>query len=188
MPPKGYVYFMQEKLHGSIKIGFTSSIHERMLNFGIRLPFDIELVHVIYSENATETEQLFHTQYSAKRLNGEWFRIDDEDIHQIKTCKFPDVIQQSIAGKYYRNDQTEITSKNVFKIPIKAIQIPDNLKQQQLNAKKTKTVKEYMIENQKPYKEVRVIKSNNQYTLLAGHREVMIAKELGWKDIEAIVL
>lgn len=66
-------------MHG-FKIGRAKSLKNRLSNFGLVLPFKIELVHALKSSNMARTEWHFHNLFSHKRIKGEWFNLTDEDI------------------------------------------------------------------------------------------------------------
>ncbi|WP_052520314.1 GIY-YIG nuclease family protein [Aneurinibacillus migulanus] len=99
-----FVYLIVEQLYGAIKIGSTKKLDQRIMQFGVKLPFDIKIIHILYSENGGDTEKLLHMHFKKKRLNGEWFSLNQEDISNIKNLKLPKHILQSINGRYYQND------------------------------------------------------------------------------------
>lgn len=92
----GYVYFVQEHMNGSFKIGKTKYIEKRMNVFGVKLPFEHKLVYLIKTGNHHQTEASFHRHFSAKRLEGEWFALNKEDINWIKKGNYTFKINQSI--------------------------------------------------------------------------------------------
>lgn len=93
---KGFVYFIQEDYAGRIKIGKTKNMEQRMETFDVKLPFNIELIHVIESQNHHYTEKLFHVYFANKRVNGEWFELGKEDIDWIKSKQYTKKIMESL--------------------------------------------------------------------------------------------
>ncbi|WNS82204.1 GIY-YIG nuclease family protein [Domibacillus sp. DTU_2020_1001157_1_SI_ALB_TIR_016] len=92
----GYVYFVQEHLNGSFKIGKTKHIDQRMNLFSVKLPFENELIFLIKSGNHHQTEVAFHKHFAHKRLEGEWFALTREDITWIKEKNYTEDINMTI--------------------------------------------------------------------------------------------
>ncbi|MDQ0428548.1 putative GIY-YIG superfamily endonuclease [Planomicrobium stackebrandtii] len=92
----GYVYFVQEYMNGSFKIGKTKNLEKRMNIFGVKLPFENKLIFLIKTGNHHQTEAAFHKHFSAKRLEGEWFALNKEDLAWIKAGKYTVEINQTI--------------------------------------------------------------------------------------------
>lgn len=74
----GYVYVIKSEY--GYKIGKTVNVKSRSQLFSVKLPFPIELVHYAWFDNYSEAERGFHDQFSHKRLEGEWFDLDHEDV------------------------------------------------------------------------------------------------------------
>jgi len=72
----GYVYFVQEYMNGTFKIGKTKHVERRMNLFGVKLPFENKLIYLILTANYHQTEVAFHKHFSDKRLEGEWFALN----------------------------------------------------------------------------------------------------------------
>lgn len=79
----GYVYFVEGD--GKTKIGKASHLNNRLKFFDLKLPFKITLIHTIKSNHYTECEKYFHEYFSSKRVNGEWFDLNDKDLEWIKS-------------------------------------------------------------------------------------------------------
>lgn len=93
---KGFVYFIKEDYAGRIKIGKTKDINQRLDTFNVKLPFNVTLIHVVESNNYHYTEKLFHILFQLKRVNGEWFELNDSDVNWIKSGQYTPKIMQSI--------------------------------------------------------------------------------------------
>lgn len=81
---KGYVYLIRAST-GHYKIGRTKDISNRFNFFVVKLPFEIELIHHFEVDDMREAEAKLHEKYKAKRVNGEWFNLTDEDVTFIKS-------------------------------------------------------------------------------------------------------
>jgi hypothetical protein len=85
-PPKrksGYVYLI--KGGDFFKIGVTKSLNSRMKYFQTKLPFEVEELAIIASDDSYGLEKQLHEQFEHKRVNGEWFSLDEEDVETIQS-------------------------------------------------------------------------------------------------------
>lgn len=81
-PPRpGVVYLMKSGEY--YKIGETSNLPVRQKSFGLQLPHPFEIVHTIASNDPRSLEDSLHSQFSAKRMNGEWFNLTEADCAAI---------------------------------------------------------------------------------------------------------
>ncbi|QDX91049.1 GIY-YIG nuclease family protein (plasmid) [Brevibacillus laterosporus] len=78
--PSGYIYLIKEKQTYTYKIGRSSNIKNRLDVFGVKLPFEWDIVAIYKVDNATETESQLHVQFKEKRKMGEWFQLDSHDL------------------------------------------------------------------------------------------------------------
>lgn len=92
----GYVYFVQEYMNGSFKVGKTKNLEKRMNVFGVKLPFENKLIFLIKTGNHHQTEAAFHKHFADKRLEGEWFALNKDDLSWIKAGKYTEEINQTI--------------------------------------------------------------------------------------------
>ncbi|MCM3360286.1 GIY-YIG nuclease family protein [Psychrobacillus sp. MER TA 171] len=113
----GYVYFVQEYMNGTFKIGKTKHIEKRMNLFNIKLPFENKLIYLIKTGNHHQTEVVFHKHFASKRLEGEWFSLNREDMNWIKSGKYTDEINYTINNKKEidENDKEKITEEHLKK-------------------------------------------------------------------------
>ena len=79
----GYIYLIASE-QGEYKIGRTRNVRDRYKMIRIHLPFPVSIVHIIKSDDYIKAEIALHARYAAKRLNGEWFRLSEEDVAQFK--------------------------------------------------------------------------------------------------------
>ncbi len=78
----GYVYLIKSEY--GYKIGKTVNIKVRTRLFEVKLPFPIEVLHYAWFENYSKVECDLHARFATKRLEGEWFELDDTDIRYIR--------------------------------------------------------------------------------------------------------
>lgn len=78
----GYVYLIRGG--GYYKIGKARDLDARIKWFEIKLPFEVELVLSIRSEDYSALERELHTAFEHKRTNGEWFALTEEDVAWIE--------------------------------------------------------------------------------------------------------
>ncbi len=100
---KGCVYFFKHVGLNPVKIGYSEneSAINRFNQFRTYAPYGAELIGFIQSYEAKELEKLLHKKYKEKRLLGEWFDIDLDDVNK--------------EIKFYSNIE-DIKNKNEFQI------------------------------------------------------------------------
>ncbi len=80
----GYVYVITDGTE-RYKIGFTSSsVESRMANMQTANPRKLSIVCYITTDNYKELEKELHGMFDSKRIVGEWFSLDSEDIYYLK--------------------------------------------------------------------------------------------------------
>jgi hypothetical protein len=77
-----YVYFIKSDY--GYKIGKTKNIKVRLKTFDVKLPFDIYLYAYIKTKQMDDCEKFFHNILSEKRINGEWFDLNEYDFLEIE--------------------------------------------------------------------------------------------------------
>jgi hypothetical protein len=91
-PTVGYVYLIWSQY--GYKIGKAVNVQTRTKLFSVKLPFPIRVEHYAKFNDYSQAERSLHVYFDAKRLEGEWFDLNEEDIALIKTLGEP----QSIVG------------------------------------------------------------------------------------------
>jgi hypothetical protein len=81
---EGFVYVLRAEEDGSCKIGKTKSLSQRLSALSIQLPYRVKLEHSIRTLDIDAAERFFHTVFREKRLNGEWFRLNETDLAFLK--------------------------------------------------------------------------------------------------------
>ena len=138
----GYVYFVQEYMNGTFKIGKTKHIEKRMNLFNIKLPFENKLIYLIKTGNHHQTEVAFHKHFSSKRLEGEWFSLNRDDMNWIKSGKYTYEINNTISNK------KDIDGKDKEKIAEEHVKNEKPLTEKQIQYAKTmihKLDQEYVL-------------------------------------------
>jgi hypothetical protein len=78
-----FVYLMRNNRNGYTKVGCTKNLKLRESTLQAEDP-DVELLW--YFKGSYTEERIIHNRFEkqGKRIRGEWFRLDDEDIRSIK--------------------------------------------------------------------------------------------------------
>jgi hypothetical protein len=82
----GYVYLIQSE-SGWYKIGKTSNPENRIRTFSVKLPFRVEYICLIKSNNMDELEMELHDYFKDQRIDGEWFELSIDDVDYIKSIE-----------------------------------------------------------------------------------------------------
>jgi hypothetical protein len=77
----GYVYLISGG--GYFKIGQTQHIEKRIKQVGTKLPFKIEYLHWIETNDMDGLEAYWHQYFVDKREEGEWFTLSDEEVEKF---------------------------------------------------------------------------------------------------------
>ncbi|OED34488.1 hypothetical protein AB832_07470 [Flavobacteriaceae bacterium (ex Bugula neritina AB1)] len=80
--PKG-LYIIKMKGENIYKIGIATNIQLRLKNLQCGNPFKLDLVFFKKSNNndfSVKIETTLHNLFSSSRMNGEWFRLSNEDL------------------------------------------------------------------------------------------------------------
>jgi len=79
----GWIYLIKEKNGPNYKIGRTKDYNDRLGTFEVKLPFEIDPLVVIQTEDMYRLESQLHKKFAAKHINGEWFRLHRRDVDFI---------------------------------------------------------------------------------------------------------
>lgn len=81
---RGVIYVIRDvDVTGYCKIGKSINPKGRFDRFAVSLPFKCELVATIQSGNIDRAEGNLHKLFADKRVRGEWFNLDKDDIEVI---------------------------------------------------------------------------------------------------------
>ncbi|MEQ1485139.1 GIY-YIG nuclease family protein [Methyloglobulus sp.] len=87
MVSKGYVYLMKHGSRNEYKIGRTNNVIRREGELSIELPEKLSPIHTIETDDPAGIEKYWHSRFSQKRKNGEWFSLSAEDVKAFKRWK-----------------------------------------------------------------------------------------------------
>lgn len=82
-PNPGYVYLMHAVGTEWYKIGFSVNPEQRSEALAAKAPYDVEIVHMVQVSDMRSVESYWHERFASKRVNGEWFTLDDDDIAEF---------------------------------------------------------------------------------------------------------
>jgi len=78
----GYVYILKSQ-DGLYKIGKSVDPEVRIRSMGVLLPFAIEPIHFIPSDDYSEAESILHRRFTGQRVRGEWFQLDASEVEWL---------------------------------------------------------------------------------------------------------
>lgn len=81
----GYVYILKGT-HDKVlrhKIGKANDLKDRIRTFSVKLLFDIEILASFYVNSPIRFESALHAQMKQKRIAGEWFDLNENDIYNL---------------------------------------------------------------------------------------------------------
>lgn len=81
-PVPGYVYVLEG--NDTFKIGRAKDPTKRSETLATQLPYPVELLCSVWSEDCKALEAELHERYASKRLNGEWFDLSPDDVAYIQ--------------------------------------------------------------------------------------------------------
>jgi len=84
---RSYVYLLHAAEVGLYKIGHSKNPRARAMALECGGPIPLRLVHQILTNDAVWLEMMLQKQYAAKRVRGEWFRLEDADVSNIRSVR-----------------------------------------------------------------------------------------------------
>lgn len=83
-PTKGLVYLLKIEDRDEYKIGVTTNLDKRVTQLSTQMPFELEIINTIKSNDIYQLESELHSKFEDKNINGEWFELTNRDISYIK--------------------------------------------------------------------------------------------------------
>ena len=116
-PPAGYVYVIRDvEISGCYKIGHTGHPLKRFDRFERELPFSIEPVLIIKSQDAEGDEERLHRDYAKYKEYGEWFKLNDSHLARIRHMSQPSIVLEARAP-HSRPKKAEKSLRELSSIP-----------------------------------------------------------------------
>ena len=81
---RGVVYLI--KGNDFYKIGRSINFEVREHHFMTKLPFAVEVVHLIKTADCVSVERFWHDKFSELRVRGEWFELGESEVAEFKNC------------------------------------------------------------------------------------------------------
>ena len=78
----GYIYILKSDF--GYKIGKSKTLKNRLQLFSVKLPFEFEVEGFYKVSDMSAVEIHFHRKYADKRLEGEWFDLNKEELKELK--------------------------------------------------------------------------------------------------------
>lgn len=78
----GYVYVLESG--GRYKIGQTKDFEVRFKTLGKASPYPVNVISTTKVRDMTQAERHLHDIFFGKRINGEWFNLDEADLTSIQ--------------------------------------------------------------------------------------------------------
>ncbi len=77
----GFVYLISDDEWGFFKIGLSKNDPQfRLKNLNTGNSSKLSIVNYFKTANFKKIERLLHMKYADRRVNGEWFKLTDDDI------------------------------------------------------------------------------------------------------------
>lgn len=83
----GYVYLIKATDSNYCKIGISINPKRRLYTIDQTVPFDVELIHTMPVRSMKQCEDSWHYIFKKKRMKGEWFILDEDDIKLFCQCE-----------------------------------------------------------------------------------------------------
>ena len=83
MGTKAGVVYVLKSAYG-YKVGRTRNVPARMRAFGVQLPIVYTIPLCAWFDDCHAAERRYHEIFASKRINGEWFDLNDDDIQRIR--------------------------------------------------------------------------------------------------------
>ena len=90
-PTIGFVYLIWSQY--GYKIGKAISVKNRSKLFEVKLPFPIRVESYAKFSDHTQAERSLHLHFQEKRMEGEWFALEDIDVAFIKSLGEPQSVE-----------------------------------------------------------------------------------------------
>lgn len=83
----GWVYLIKHGRYNQYRIGQTTNILRRWKENKIELPEEPSHVHTIETVDPEGVEKYWLNRFSAKKMNGDWFKLSSADVKEFRCWK-----------------------------------------------------------------------------------------------------
>lgn len=83
MKQSGKVYLIKARGHNWYKVGKSRKASKRLRWLYTHLPFEVDLIHAIDTDNIDSLESYFKKLFNERRIRGEWFDLRPVDIEKF---------------------------------------------------------------------------------------------------------
>lgn len=80
MKVSGKVYLLKATGHPWYKVGKSIKSTKRLRWLYTQLPFEVELIHAIDTDNIGAVEDHFKRLFRSKRIRGEWYNLSADEV------------------------------------------------------------------------------------------------------------
>jgi len=87
----GVVYLLKIKDDDQYKIGVSTNFERRYNEISPKMPFELITINKIKSNDIYSLEEMLHNKFRDKRIKGEWFQLDKEDVEYIESIEDDDI-------------------------------------------------------------------------------------------------
>ncbi len=185
----GYVYVVSN-CSGHYKIGRTNNVESRIRAIQTSNPSSIELIVYFHSDDNVSLEKELHCLFSSKRVNGEWFMLDNNDIDLLKSRdkailgehkKPMFYIRHDALFRIATNENLTPDSKRVFAVLIKNLSIGNifNISQKEISD-------ELAIDEQRVSRGIKILRDNEIIKKEVKKGKIVryyLSKEYGQKEM-----
>lgn len=111
---KGFIYVF--KCNEFYKIGISGNVENRFQVIDKSIPFEMSVDYkspeFIYI-NKGKIEKHLHKEFKAKRIKGEWFKLNKSDLNKIKNIIADDYLMEQWKDAFY-TEQNKIINKKLI--------------------------------------------------------------------------
>jgi len=104
MDNSGFVYIIKEEDTNKYKIGKSNNLKNRFNVFGVKLPFEFEVIHVIHCDDYHRAETAFHNLFKNRHANGEWYELSQIEVDWLKIGRYPYEIQRYVKRDLFKDN------------------------------------------------------------------------------------
>ncbi len=105
------VYLIADTEKRWCKIGYSATPKKRISGIQTASPLKIEIISIIAGDTTDEKE--LHKKFKDKRLNGEWFKYDEEIINYIREQPQKSINDEEYTECAYVENNKPITEKEI---------------------------------------------------------------------------